>query len=437
VGKKHEGGAVQSLVMQIREFFDRKKPQITVDKIPFTVIRKLLIIMDRVPDVRQEGKVQYALKDLLLLAFLAMLGGADGYTEIAAFWESQKKFYKKLMREVPIASHDTFRRVLSLIDGTVLNKLLVDMFVDSIEQMAKALGVAKNQLRVVVIDGKELRGSGRLANTDKQIKNAQILNVYDQSREVCLYSILIDEKHNEIPHAQEVLETMDLTDTVVLADALHGQKKTTAIVTKQKGDFLIGLKENQPQVYEIAQQLFDQNTRSKMEKQQTAGFYTTVEKAHNQVEVRTYYLKKVPTVLKQDLGEWEGLKAFVCVETICTHTVTEKVTSDTRYFISSITDVKLAAELIRGEWSVENRLHWLLDTVMAEDDDLTVDRNAARNLSMMRKMCLSLYKLLNSTMNYGSVRGTRKRFGWNFDESLALVLTMLDAKTLRKALELD
>lgn len=116
--------------------------------------------------------------------------------------------------------------------------------------------------------------------------------------------------------------------------------------------------------------------------------------------------------------------------------VTEQVSRELRYFISSITDIELAAQLIRGEWSVENRLHWLLDTVMREDDDQTVDRNAARNLSMIRKMCLALYKLMNSTLNIGSVRRTRKGFGWNFEDHLAQVLTLLDAKELQKALNL-
>ena len=43
----------------------------------------------------------------------------------------------------------------------------------------------------------------------------------------------------------------------------------------------------------------------------------------------------------------------------------------------------------------------------------------------MKKMCLSLYKLMNSTLGTGSVRRTRKKFGRNFLDNLARVLTCL------------
>lgn len=124
------------------------------------------------------------------------------------------------------------------------------------------------------------------------------------------------------------------------------------------------------------------------------------------------------------------------MEKTSTHLVTNAVRTEIRYYLTSLTDIALAAAVSRGGWGIENRLHWLMDTVMREDACTTVDRNAVRNLSMMKKMCLSLYKLMNSTLGVGSVRRTRKRFGWNFLDILARVLTMLDESTLRKALNI-
>ncbi len=50
---------------------------------------------------------------------------------------------------------------------------------------------------------------------------------------------------SEIPHAQAILGTMQIKDTLVTADALHAQKQTVALIHRQGGGFLIGLKGNQ------------------------------------------------------------------------------------------------------------------------------------------------------------------------------------------------
>ncbi len=428
---------ISSLMIQIEEYFDTHARVVMVEGIPMQVIKKLLRIMGKVPDFRKQHMITYELKDVLLLAFLAMLGGAEGYTEMEDFWKEQKRLYKRLMKHKPVPSHDTFRRVIGGLEGSVLNELLVDVFLESADAVAKALGIPQQDLRIINIDGKELCGSGRLYGTEKEVKNLQLLNVYDQTHETCLYSIPIDQKHNEIPHAQAVLEAMQLTDTIVTADALHAQQKTVCIIHRQGGDFLIGLKGNQHLKHQVAQELFDEAAKARMRRVPTQCI-TSVEKAHNQVETRRYYLKRIPELLlSTEFAGWDGLRSVLCVEKECVHTVTQAASREIRYYLTSLGDLVLAAAVTRSSWSVENRLHWLLDTVIGEDAAHTVDRNAARNLSMMKKMCLSLYKLMNSTLGIGSVRRTRKRFAWNFLDNLAGVLTLLDEASLRKALKLS
>ncbi len=428
---------LSSLMIQIEEYFDTHERTVMVEGIPMQVIKKLLRIMGKVPDFRKQHMITYELKDVLLLAFLAMLGGAEGYTEMEDFWKEQKRLYKRLMKRKPLASHDTFRRVIGGLEGSVLNTLLVEVFLESAAAVANALGIPLENLRIINIDGKELCGSGRLYGTEKEVKNLQLLNVYDQTHETCLYSIPIDQKHNEIPHAQAVLEAMQLTDTIVTADALHAQQKTVCIIHRQGGDFLIGLKGNQQLKHQAARELFDESTKARMRCVPNQCI-TSVEKAHNQVETRRYYLKRIPQLLlSTEFAGWDGLRSVLCIEKQCVHTVTQAVSRETRYYLTSLVDLVLASAVKRCSWSVENRLHWLLDTVMTEDANHTVDRNAARNLSMMKKMCLSLYKLMNSTLGIGSVRRTRKRFAWNFLDNLARVLTLLDEASLRKALNLS
>ena len=64
---------------------------------------------------------------------------------------------------------------------------------------------------------------------------------------------------------------------------------------------------------------------------------------------------------------WQNLASFACVE--ATRQISEKVTTDQRYYISSIEKCDAARMLqrVRGHWGVENRLHWRLDVVFGED----------------------------------------------------------------------
>ncbi len=51
------------------------------------------------------------------------------------------------------------------------------------------------------------------------------------------------------------------------------------------------------------------------------------------------------------------------------------------------------AKHIRSHWGIENRLHWVKDTQMNEDKSKTKSGNAPENLSIMRNICINLFRL--------------------------------------------
>ena len=66
--------------------------------------------------------------------------------------------------------------------------------------------------------------------------------------------------------------------------------------------------------------------------------------------------------------------------------------TELRYFITSLTDVRLAAKAMRSHWSIENNLHWVLDTVFDEDYCRVRKDNSAQNLNIIRKLVMNLLK---------------------------------------------
>ena len=94
-------------------------------------------------------------------------------------------------------------------------------------------------------------------------------------------------------------------------------------------------------------------------------------------------------------------------------TITEqggKQASEVRYFISSrAPKVKEFATSVRQHWSIES-MHWVLDVVFAEDASRIRNGDGAENFSFPRKFVISLLKRDTSQ---GSLKGKRKRAGWN------------------------
>ena len=272
---------------------------------PKAVIYRFVRVFKQVDDARCEGMISYPLVEIILIAFLAILGNASTWMEIEEFGRAKEHWIKKFIKlKNGIPSHDTFRRVFALIDTEQLQKATVSFLVENMDAIKRALPVSKEEMRQICVDGKEQRGTGRKYETDEKVRNLQTLHIYDASNEICLYSEAIDEKTNEIPVAQKALKTMQLKGCVVTFDAMHMQKATVEIIRDQKGDYVGGLKGNQTDLLQEAEPYFDSEDLFEHYKKKD-DFYETKEKAHGKIEHRQYYL--VRPSKRKNVASWKGL----------------------------------------------------------------------------------------------------------------------------------
>lgn len=401
-------------------------------KPPKSVINRFVRLFKDVEDERYQGMIDYPLIEIILIAFLAVLGNASTWSEIEMFGKAKERWLKKFIHlKNGTPSHDTFRRVFSLIDTQQLQEATVAFLIENIQAIKKSLPQNKDTYRLICVDGKEQRGTGRKGSYSGDIRNLQTLHIYDASNEICIYSEAIDTKTNEIPVAQKALEKMQLKGCIVTFDALHMQKDTVAIIRNEKGDYVGGLKGNQVGLMEEAADYFRDSELLAFYKEK-GDYYQTLEKAHGQSETREYYL--VRPSKRAIVKEWSGLKAFICCKKTMTNIHTGEKKSETRYYAASIDDVELCAQAIRGHWGVENNLHWHLDYTMREDENTTMDRNAFNNLSLLNKMALSLFKLVKPLVKTPSMRVLRKQFGWDIEGYLSILLNCFDNSTIAEAM---
>ena len=441
--KKLEKTTLHSLKFQIKEILCDNRVSIKKPSLyrKHKICMKLLEVFQQCGDTRVKNRCTYAMPDLILMMFLAILAGAENPVEIALFWESEdiSKLYKKVFKYDRVPSHDTFLRILAIVNPSELNDLLVYATELRDKAIRKALCIKEAESNTVLMDGKAMRGTKRKSGTSEEIKALQVLNVMDYDTETCILSIPIEDKTNEIPAVREAIKSMlDVKNMVFTFDSLHTNRETALLIISLGGDFVGGLKGNQPKFNEFAKGKFTDEYMNKVMSDKSLYVYSR-EIDHNALEERQFYLYNLASIDKRGpFLEWQGVETITCVKKKTCDNVTGEKTEETRYYLSTLKDVELIALTIRSHWSIENNLHWELDTVMKEDDCTFTNRTAALNWSIFNKVSLSFLRryqqLLGNTAP--SKKGLRKQIGWSFESMLSNVLVMMDGDALSSALTL-
>lgn len=147
-----------------------------------------------------------------------------------------------------------------------------------------------------------------------------------------------------------------------------------------------------------------------------SAFLVEIEKGHGRIEKREYVLE---TQIDWLYGRerWAGIKAIGAVKS--TVTAKGKTTSETRYFITSLTSIDDFSRAVRAHWGIENCLHWHLDVTFGEDSSRIRNKNAIAVWNVLRKLALEHLKTV--PCGNASIKSRRKLAGWD-DSFLERVL---------------
>jgi predicted transposase YbfD/YdcC len=107
---------------------------------------------------------------------------------------------------------------------------------------------------------------------------------------------------------------------------------------------------------------------------------------------------------------WAGLKQVAAVKG--TFVRNGKVTTLTRYYITSRTlTADQLLEAVRGHWSIENSVHWVLDVVFSDDYSRLRSDYGPRNMALVQRIALNLIRRRPSGKDSLTVK--RKKAGWS------------------------
>ena len=333
-----------------------------------------------ITDPRILKKTDHKLIDIIVIAICAVVCGADKWTQIEEYGQSNFSWIKRFL-ELPngIPSHDTFGRVFSLISPVVFQKC----FQNWIHSVFKITGG-----QVIAIDGKTLRRSFDKKNNKAAI---HIIHAWATANGVLLGQQKTQDKSNEITAIPKLLEIISIKGCIVTIDAMGCQKKIAEKIYAQEGDYLLSVKDNQKNLKEAIALTFNKAIENEF-KNMVYDSYKTTDADHGRVEIRQCYVLPHMYLGKFEL-KWKGLQSLAFIKSQTTDKATGTVKTEIRYYISSLRmEAKKILESVRQHWAVENNLHWCLDVGFREDECRSRIGDSTENFSIIRKIALMLLK---------------------------------------------
>ncbi len=361
---------------------------------------ELIAIFSQIEDHRSHINKLHNLVDILLIGLISVICGAETWEQMYSFAKSKEDFLRKFL-ELPngIPSKHTINRVFSSIDHQAFEQCFVE-WVNSL----------LTQGQVISIDGKTVRG----AKSHGRKSPIHLVSAWAEANNLVLGQIKTDEKSNEITAIPKLLDLLSIENNVVTIDAMGTQADIANKIIEKNADYILAVKGNQEQLLE--------NIEDEFRFAKTVDTNINEDLGHGRIETRVCSVIKEFQFIEENT-KWTGLKSIIKVESIREFKNSDKPTEKaTRYYISSLCDTaKDFQTKIRSHWSVENKLHWVLDVAFSEDSSRKRAGNASQNYAILLKIALNLLK--NETSKKLSMKSKRLQAAWDNDY-LAKVLNL-------------
>jgi predicted transposase YbfD/YdcC len=325
-------------------------------------LEQLYRCLQTVPDRRKRRGRRYPLAALLMIGVLAKLAGQDSSRAISHWAKLRHHDLSDLfhLKRQRMPHYSTWSRVL----GHAVSPAEVEAALGQFFGAQQRSQVPKRGSIQVCLDGKTLRGTIPAG----QSQGVHLLAAYLPEQGVVLMQMEVGEKTNEITVAPQVVQTLDLRGVVVTGDAMQAQRKLSVQIVEAHGDYVWTAKDNQPELREEIVLLFaPQQSRPGWSAPPTDFRQATrINKGHGRLEKRTITVSSLLA----------GYSTFPYVAQVFQVESWAQLTGgrsrhEVRYGLTSLPSVGTSPErlleLVRGQWQIENGLHYRRDMTLRED----------------------------------------------------------------------
>jgi predicted transposase YbfD/YdcC len=388
--------------------------------------------LNSIEDPRILGRTKHKLIDILIIGCLAVVCHAETWQEIVNFGNAKIDWLKKYLDlDNGIPSHDTFNRVFSLIAPKKLEIIFINWLNTCREDIDND---------IIGIDGKTLKGTVK-TKLGKSRDCLHVVNAWSTASETVIGQIKASGAGNcETTAAKELLDVLDISGKIVVCDAGVGRSSFIQKVLDKGAHYMTPIKGNPKVPYKKVDDIFSKIKEKNSASKRVETLTETVNK-HGRKEKRYCTIIRKENFPKDLFFNKNMEKEYYPRVQVIGRIVYEIKEKETRpwiqenngknhrskyklpiseirekkfvkYFITSLnSDIEEIFKAIRLQWSIENKLHWVLDTSFGEDANRTKNKVVAQNLALVRKIALNLAKQ-DKTKKMG-MKTKLKLAGWD------------------------
>jgi hypothetical protein len=345
-------------------------------------------MLKSVPEPRGRQGRQHALEFILAVCIVATLGGAKNYREIATCAADMPQ---SLLRELDarwdwfglrwkFPSAGTIRLVLAKIDAAALDKITCDWLL----AQARKRRVSDGEIEwVIAVDGKVMRGAWTSENEQVTMFSAML---HDDA--VTIAQVRVPDGTNETTQVKALAGAAAIAEgesALFTLDAAHANKNMAeAIAGTPQWDYLVKVKTDKAALYKKAKEKISPVLGE-------APHDVMTDRSRGRVKIWSCWTTgadgiKFPHITQvacicREVFEISGGKVSKEIAIMLTSRKPEKMTA---------ADLNRSA---RGQWGIENKSHYVRDTVYREDHDQSWAGNGPQALASLRNVSIGLFRL--------------------------------------------
>ena len=351
-----------------------------------------------IKDARPPHRVAYPLAELLLLSVCGTIADCDSYDAIGAWGEQNLSFLRGFL---PFHHGVPTGRWLTI----MMNRINPALFSACFSSWVRDCWPDRPDL--IAIDGKTSRRSHDRAAGQAPL---HLVSAFATTSRLVLGQEAVEDKSNEITAIplllQRLAEGGRLKGAIVSIDAIACNSGVATAVRDVGADYLLAVKANQPTLRREIEAFFADAPQASLDR---TG--TDIDKGHGRIEQRTVTVAHEVGWLSGDRrfpGELRLPDVASIIKVESKAELKDRCRFETRYYITSAKlTAQTAAHAVRGHWSIENQLHWVLDVVFAEDQSRLRKGHGAQNMAVVRHFAINLIRKADEPLRQRS--GLRRK----------------------------